>query len=64
MTKLSTAPGMQAATRIRTAAKAGMRVTVMAVLVSVALASVKVVAGLVGNSYALEIGRASCRERV
>ncbi len=53
MAKLSTAPGIQAATRIRTAAKAGMRVTVMAVLVSVALASVKVVAGLVGHSYAL-----------
>ena len=50
---LSTAPGKQTTARIRTAAKAGMRVTVMAVLVSVALAAVKVVAGLVGNSYAL-----------
>ncbi len=45
VTKLSTAPGKQTATRIRTPAKAGKRVTVMAVLVSVALASVKVVAG-------------------
>ena len=50
---MSTTPGIQTAARIRTAAKAGMRVTVLAVLVSVALASVKVVAGLAGNSYAL-----------
>ena len=50
---LSTVPGKQTTARIRTAAKAGMRITVTAVLTSVALAAVKIVTGLVGNSYAL-----------